>query len=87
MFRLRLYALLVVVNLAALGLAFAQGSKITLHGKLFTHPEIACSFFLDGEDESESIQIVTFSEGSYICEYLAGSNAHGVVVTFAPAPK
>jgi hypothetical protein len=75
--------------LAALGwfIVFGQSTKITLHGKLFTAAEGNCSFFLDGEGDSESIQMLTFSEGGYVCDYLKGSNAHSVAITIQPAPR
>lgn len=70
--------------------ALAQGPvhKVTLRGEVFQSPDASddfCTFFLIGAGDSESIQSISFSPDSYLCDYMRGSK--DVILTIQPVEK
>jgi hypothetical protein len=58
--------------------------RVTLHGKLFTAPDVECGFFLDPLGESEGIQLLQVQDGNYLCDYLKGSDARAFTIVMGP---
>lgn len=64
-----------------------QERTLTLTGKMFVHPEGSpdyCNFFFVGDGDSESIQMLSFSQDSYLCDYFRGSDAHTFKIAITP---
>ena len=80
--------LLIALWFAAIGVAlFGQEKpvhRVTLHGKLFTAPDVECGFFLDPLGDSEGIQLLQVQDGNYLCDYLKGSDAHDFTIVMGP---
>ena len=65
----------------------AQERKVTLTGTMFVNPDGSpdyCNFFFIGAGESESIQMLSFSQDSYLCDYFKGSNSHAFTIVITP---
>lgn len=85
---IRVRAFLLALYFAILpAFTHAQERRITLTGQLFVHPEGSpdyCNFFLVGDGDSDSIQVLSFSQDSYLCDYFRGSSAHRFTVVITP---
>lgn len=65
--------------------AAAGSTRLTLRGKLYATEQEAENgqFFIDPEDDSESIGVVA-NAGGYVSDYLQGTVGHDIVITIEP---